>query len=266
MAKDTNCNCDCGKRIWIPNGSTSIIGIINNKDLCLSIFPPTGFAYVGYDKQNNLQLLKEGGTTVSCKCNNTSGACSPFIGHGPDGDAVGCAGDCTDCTMKQSFISAPNVEIITGGFINLAEKVSFVEIGQNLPSAFKAMFELPEVKTALKVFLDRVYGGLPIPVLIKGNNFITAPDGYSLAAVNICGRAVIVPVPSLSLKLSNAASSSATCSCTKGTCTLKDDTLFGYGAIWCEATDCTGTCTLKTGIFISNGGFDSVLESSNFVF
>ncbi len=260
MAKD--CDCGCGSRGWIPNGSTVTV----NNDLSLTVVPPTGFIYVGFDVLDQLLVVDSGNAlSVSCTCNNTtSGGCSPFIGVGPDGSTQGCAGSCTDCTMKQS-VALTNAEFKNGGFISLAEKVRFVNDNEKLPAAFDAMFELETVQLAFVAFMRSVYKGLPVPKLIEGDNFATAPDGYSLATISLFNRAAIVAVPTIALGDTPAASS-VTCSCTAGTCEKKDYTLMGYGAVYCDAASCTGTCTLKKGTFLLNGGFNSNAEYPSYTF
>jgi len=261
---NSGCDCDCGDRGWIPLNSKIQV----NKNNSISIQAPTGWIYIGY-KKGTTQLLKatSGGTSVSCTC-NTTGSCLPFTGTGPGGSTSGCAGNCTNCTMTQSaIIGGTNVNFESGGYINIADRVDFANKDIPLPAAFKAMFDLPEVKKALKDFIDKTYAGLPFPKVTQGNDFISVPDGYSLAAVSIFGRAAMVPVPTISLKTTAAAGGgTASCSCTQGTCTLESTTIpFIGSASYCTGS-CSGTCTLSSGAIIANGVVDALYSAISFRF
>lgn len=261
--QNSGCDCNCGDRGWIPLNSKIQI----NKNNSISIQAPTGWIYVGY-KKGTTQLLKamSGGTSVSCTCNKT-GSCLPFIGSGSGGSTSGCAGDCTDCSMVQSTVAdGTNVNFESGGYIDIADRVEFVNKGILLPAAFKAMFDLPEVKKALKDYIDKTYAGLPFPKVTQGNDFISVPDGYSLAAVSIFGRAAMVPVPTISLRAASAGGNTASCSCTQGTCTLESTTIpFIGSASYCTGS-CSGTCTLTAAITIGNGGVDTLYNAISFRF
>lgn len=258
MSKEhLDCDCGCGDRAWIPLNSR--IQVV--KDNSIDIIPPKGWSYVGF-KKGTTQLLRTaaGGTTVSCTC-NTTGTCLPFVISGKDGSSAGCAGTCTNCTMKQgAIIGGKHVVFENGGYIDLSDtQTNFVKIGLQIPAAFSAMFELPEVKKALKDFIDRVYGGLPYPKITIGENYISAPDGYSFAAVSIFGRATMVPVPTVALE--EAGGSVASCSCTNGTCSIKTHSVpFLGSATYCEGA-CTGTCTLSGAISIGNGNVTEIYNS-----
>lgn len=89
--------CDSGSG-WIPVHSKIQV----NDDQTIIIQAPSRWEYIGKTVQNpQIMRVASGQTTVSCTC-NSSGRCMPFIVTGPLGSTSGCAGDCTNCTMKQS--------------------------------------------------------------------------------------------------------------------------------------------------------------------
>lgn len=247
---DKNCDCHNGDSGWFPLNSKVQV----QKNRSIFIQAPAGWAYVG-QKEGSTQVLKvaTGGTTVSCTCNST-GDCLPFTASGPKGSASGCAGSCTNCSMKQSaLVSGREVVFERGGYIDFSAKTDFANTAIELPAAFSAMFQLPEVKQSLKDFLDRVYGGLPFPKMIIGENFVSAPDGYSMAAVSIFGRAAMVPVPTIALRTVTAGGTKATCSCSQGSCVAETTSIpFVGSATFCKGS-CSGTCTLSNAIIIGNG-------------
>jgi hypothetical protein len=200
---------------------------------------PEPWTYVGYIDGE----LSAGGssTTISCTC-NVEGKCSPFFGSGPLGSTSGCAGGCTDCTMKKSSIAGGGYG--SGGYYSPSQVPRIMERGEELPPAsFKAMFDVPEVQQGVQNFLDNIYNGEPLPELINNDGVYSLPEGYVFAIVNMYGRGSIVPVPSASLSSNSAAGLNGSCACTEGTCEFKKGAILGAGAIWCEGA-CTGTCTL----------------------
>lgn len=248
MENENHSNCGCSSTSgWIPVNSKIQV----NADHSITIQAPSGWVYVGRTVQNpQLMRVASGTTSVSCTC-NSSGSCMPFVGSGPLGSTSGCAGDCTNCTMKQSArVGNENHDFSSGGYIDSADTVRFIDNNLPFPAAFSEMFELPDVESALKAFIEKVYGGLPFPIMKEGENFIATPDGYTLASVSVFGRATLIPVPTIALPDNvlrmavGGGASKGSCSCTQGTCTLKTHTVLGMGSTYCEG-DCTGTCTLN---------------------
>jgi len=155
--------------------------------------------------------------------------------------------------MKQSANIADMVIIFeSGGYINIAEGVSFANKEVEIPAAFEAMFYLDDVKKGIREFTERIYQGMPIPKLIEGKSFAAAPEGYSMAIVNAYGRALGMVVPNIVLSISIASGKEIKCACTNGSCTPDSA---GMGAIkYCKG-NCSGTCTLSTAIIEANGEF-----------
>lgn len=225
-------------KCWFPNGSET------QKDKnFLIIQAPQSWIYVGLSN-GELLTAKNGKTKVSCTC-QTSGSCLPFTGSGPGGSTSGCAGSCTKCLMEQS-VAPKFTKVLSGGYINLAIETRIIKIEEELPAAFDAMFEVPEVKNKIKSFIDRLYNGVDYPKVTEKNGVLKVPEGYLFAFVNICGRAAVIPVPE-SARISNGAfGSSASCSCTDGNCTAKSKSIPFIGSVtYCEGS-CQGTCTLST--------------------
>ena len=252
MTNSDDCGCRSNERLWIPLRSTIQV----NKDTSITISAPPGFIYVGYDKKGNLKVATAGTTTVSCTCDSGTDPCSPFIATGLGTSTAGCAGSCTKCTMTQSAKIGGSVTIFkTGGYLNLTQQAEFIQPQQDIPAAFQAMFDLPDVKEEIEKFMKSIYQGLPRPKLKKGDNYIAVPEGYAFAFVNIFGRGVILPVP----KMATASiADTASCSCSgTGDCTLKTGTLFGTGATWCQ-DNCSATCTLTASKNIGNGAVDVI--------
>lgn len=266
--KDCGCKEETG---WIPANAKIQV----NSDRSITIQAPSGWEYVGRAKRNSKVLRVANGTTsVSCTC-NTSGSCLPFVGSGPKGGTSGCAGSCTNCTMTQSArIGNVTHDFLSGGYIDFADTVRFIDDNLQLPAAFPEMFELPEVERAIKEFLERVYGGLPYPKMKIGENFIAAPTGYTMVPVSLFGRAVIMAVPAIAVPentqrisgVAAAGAAKASCSCTDGTCTVASTTIPFVGSVtYCEGS-CSGTCTLSTGIIIGGGDEVEIYKAISYKF
>jgi len=262
MSKDHNddeCGCGCGSEgsAWFPLNSK--VQVTN--EYSLSITPPTGWVYVGYEKKTGKLKAATGGTTVSCDCTGT-GNCLPFVATGSAGTTAGCAGSCTACTQKQS---AKSVKFESGGYVNLAGGVNIAERA-DLPAAFAAMFEVPEIKHGFNAFLQKMYMDLPWPKMVIGEDFMSVPNGYSIIPVDVYGRVTMVPVPTASLRTATASGTKTSCSCTSGTCTLKTQSIpFVGSASWCEGS-CSGTCTLSNAISVGNGATEDRYVARSYKF
>lgn len=221
---------------WIPEGSE-----IQEQDDILIVTPPSDWMYVGYGLEGEFVSELAGEIKISCTC-HTTGKCNPFRASGPMGSTSGCAGSCANCTMKTSLIR-DDFEFRTGGYINPSIESYFLNADEQLPAAFEAMYESEEVNAAITTFLENIYQGNPIPSYIEGEDYVEAPEGYKIAFANICGRATPLLVPEDVITESSAAGEKASCSCTRGTCTLKKKSIVIGSATWCEGS-CTGTCTL----------------------
>lgn len=251
------------QKSWIPEGSTT--AIVNNE---LEVTPPSGWSYVGYDKASNslVNVLQSGKTKVSCTCNK-SGSCSPFVAEVFGGSTAGCAGGCTDCTMKQSLFSQGSyVSMSSGGYYSLSSQTRLIQSGEKLPAVFDALTELPEFKTRLEDFYKTAYGTSTImhPV-IAADGSATAPAGHSLVGISILGRAFIGVVPNsyANSELGFSTDAKASCPCTKGSCKLKRKNVVLGSATWCEGS-CTGTCTLDTSSKTTTKNYSLTLMSPDF--
>lgn len=236
-------------KCWFPNGSVTQV----NADNSLTIKAPDDWTYVGFSS-GRLQLASDGGTSVSCTC-NTSGSCLPFTGNGPGGSTSGCAGDCTNCTMTQS-ITKGNIKIDEGGYINLKVKARIIDVKEEFPAAFDAMFEMPEVQRKVDDFIKQIYAGKEYPKVTNKDGHLEVSKGYVFAVVNICNRAVVIPIPESAMIANGAGGSSASCSCSDGSCTVKSRNVPLVGGVtYCEG-NCQGTCTLTTSII--HGGVGEI--------
>lgn len=218
---------------WAPTGS-----LVFYEEGKMKVEAPDGWVYVGY-VDDKPYVSSSGKTAVSCTC-NTSGSCLPVKVKYKRQVYYGCYGDCSNCTMKQSDES--KVEIENGGFINLHRSPDFVtDTDEDLPMAFDAMFEIPQVLALLEKFLIKIYPLKDYPSLkLVDDSCVELPYGYKFAPVNLCGRALLVAVPeSEIINTTIPGGSSATCTCTMGKCSVKEQ-----GPVVRCVGDCTGTCTL----------------------
>lgn len=226
---------------WIPEGSK-----IDSFDGGYTITPPPGWSYAGYGSdQKPLNTLSLAATTVSCTC-NTTGTCKPFFASGPGGSISGCGGTCTNCTMKQGLTMQDKIiDIFSGGYYSTIMATRLLKSGEKIPGMFQALYETDGFQKELQSFLRIAHNGKPMkPAIHNEDGSVSAPLGYALAAVTIMGRGLVLVLPEayVNSKPGYYAASKASCSCSQGSCSLKDKTVLGVGAIWCEG-NCT-TCTL----------------------
>ena len=249
------CKSDNG---WLPVNSRIQV----NDDKSINIQAPPGWEYLGVVKSNSrVTRVASGNTSVSCLC-NVSGQCLPFTGTGPNGSTSGCAGGCTNCTMKQSAVlDGKDIDFIRGGYVDFTDSMRIIDDETELPAAFDEMFQLQEVENEIQDFFKRIYCGMPYPEMKIGDNYVSAPRGFTMTPVSIFGRAAMVPVPTalLSESLKSRAlaagggGSKASCSCTDGSCTAKTYNVpFVGSATYCEGS-CAGTCTLTTSVGVGAG-------------
>lgn len=173
---------------WVPDGSE-----IREQDDRFIVTPPSEWMYVGYGLEGEFVSELRGEINISCTC-NTTGQCNPFRATGPKGSTVGCAGSCTNCTMKTLLIR-DDFEFRTGGYINPSIEPYIMSADEQLPLCFEAMFESEEVTSVIIRFLENIYQGEPMPSYIEGEDYVEAPEGYKIAFVNITGRATPLLVP-----------------------------------------------------------------------
>lgn len=226
-------SCGAGK-MWIPEGSNVEI----RADSSLRIVPPSGFVYVGRNRQGTLDFADEGG--CSCDCTSSSGKCLPSIYQG--NCSCTASGGCTACSLTTGGAESA---FESGGFIDLTQGVSFLARGdEKLPAAFGEMFELKAVREALDAFLGTIYPKGAAPSLVATKSGFRAPTGYALAPVNVFGRVGFVVVPRNSGLSELEEEGGGSCSCTAGSCTYASTSIPFKGTLhYCEG-NCSGTCTL----------------------
>lgn len=228
---------------WLPSG-TKIVKVENG----FTETTPKGWTYVGVDNKGNPINFASTSQTVSCTCNNVSGQCRPFFSTSPWGTFSGCGGQCTNCTMKKSTqLHDQPIDIAEGGYYLATMSAKVLLNGESAPAVFDALAQLPIFKDALQRFFMEAYQGYAVQNPVKNvDGSVSAPKGHSIIGISIMGRGLTVIVPDrYAVKnLGYTTAGKASCSCTKGSCTLKDRTILGAGAVWCEG-DCE-TCTLTT--------------------
>lgn len=214
----------------------------------LSSQGPEGWGYIGYSANGRvLHVAASAKKSISCSC-NTSGTCKPFHATGPAGSTDGCTGTCSNCTMQQSLrLSGQEHLLRQGGYYNVAAAVRVLKPGEAAPAVFDALLlELPAFREQLLRFVALAYYGHPMALPVKNRDgSLTAPEGYGLLALSVMGRALVTVVPESFTRSrpGTVLMKKASCDCSKGSCALKDRTILGTGAIWCDG-DCSGTCTL----------------------
>ena len=243
---------------WIPRNSK----IENNKDE-ISIKAPDGWSYAGLIKNGKSIITdSEVMAKISCTC-NTTGACKPFVASGPSGSISGCGGECTNCTMLQSvFVRNESSTVYSGGFFNRSSKTRLLKNGENVPAVFEALFEVKEFQQELLSLYKKAYKGKPfMQARYLDDGTVEAPEGYSLVGASIMGRGLLVVLPTgyIKTQLGYSIALKASCGCSEGNCKLKDKSILGVGAIWCDG-NCTGTCTLDTS-FAKNSQYAVVLSA-----
>jgi len=221
---------------YLPIGST----VTTNEDGSINIVPPSGWQYVGFDNDGGYQEEAiGGGVCLSCTCNSGGGSCMPAI----IGQTAGCVayGGCTNCTIAVSGIIS-GTQYGSGGFLNTSANAEIINLTDDMPASFKAMYSSVLVQSTITDYINSVYGGSSPPSTSVVDGVITAPDGYALAFVNILGRAVMIPVPTTDFdEAIDAGGSSISCSCSEGSCTLyQDPPPLGT---FCDGV-CTGTCSM----------------------
>lgn len=231
---------------WQPEGSK-----MNWEGGMLKVVPPQGWGYVGFREDGKLyNITGMTSKSISCSCNNATGECRPFEATLPlgGGSISGCAGPCTNCNMQQSFsLEDRNEYVNSGGYYAIAANTMLLRDGESAPGVFDALLELEAFEHELKKFYEEAYQGGPIQMVVKSHDgSVTAPKGHCLVAISILGRGMLAVVPESYAggQLGFVPMSKASCSCDKGTCTLKDKTIAGMGVVYCQGA--CNTCTLTT--------------------
>lgn len=242
------------KLSWNPEGS--IIEINGNT---MTVTAPKEWSYIGYDREGKLfNIASMASKSISCTCNNASGECRPFEATAPLGGGTisGCAGACTNCTMKQSMsMEDHGIQAETGGYYTLSAMTTVLKNGQAAPAVFDAIFELSAFRMELERFYKEAYQGKPTQRPIgNSDGSVSAPKGHSIIGISIMGRGMAVVVPDFYAmkELGYVVHAKAKCSCDQGSCSLKDSSILGAGLVYC-AGQCN-TCTLTTESLRNNDG------------
>lgn len=281
MCQD-NCNCGDGNALWFPPSSKLKFKIndddSDNLKVETEIVPPMGYKYVGLDDTSTLRISSSG-VSISCKScedpTSVTGGCGPTM----SGQEYICMlqGECKKCGRPTvaAKIAGTDVTFETGGFVNFTQSVSFITVDTKdkdcIPASFPAMFEVEEIQTQLAEFKTRVYDGQPDPVMITGDGYQVAPNGYKIAAINVFGRVAWLPVPDSSVNDRIICSAAAKCNCSTHTDSMPSSTNNclphqepNNSFATCDS-NCAGTCTLKVGKFTPLGDFEPVYTSKVYV-
>lgn len=216
---------------------------------------------------------------ITCKCTDRGegnlGSCDPTLTNGK----LSCFRDslCVACetTSSAKIDATTTIEFANGGFLNLGIPVSFIdnEILQ-LPAAFKAMYEIPEVVAKLNAFLTKIYRGAPIPSAFNGGTYLAAPDGYSYIMINLCGRATAIIVPNTifhsdiygAKESTSAAAFTCKCSSEQGSCPPQEYSGTSNGQCFGDCAQKGFSCTMKICTFLPDGGIRVVSQAEGFMF
>ncbi len=224
-----------GDYCWVPPNA-EVIEDYHNQTILIS---SSNWTYIGTTSDNQLLMLNKGDQIkISCTC-NSSGSCYPFYVN----EIAGCAGDCSKCTMTQS-VTTTGKHITHGGYVNLEIEPHFITKDEELPTAFDEMFNIPEINNKINTFITNIYKGYEYPKLINKDDYILTPDNYSFAVINLCGRAIVLPVPDDILPQNSISGNKFQCSCTDGTCLHKVERLIIH---YCK-DNCSGTCTMTVSV------------------
>ncbi|GAB4321112.1 MAG: hypothetical protein Kow00127_13510 [Bacteroidales bacterium] len=241
------------EKFWLPEGSTIEYNL--EKDATeIVITAPEGYLYYGLAADSSLITWKEkesGGNTVTVTCKCTDGDAEKCNPVGNDGSvkcviSPGC-NSCDRIEKAKSQVTKQEYEILTGGFVNPGIGVTFAEPNEELPYAFEALLEYPEVKAQLESFMLQFYDNLSdIPSLNINETSISAPSGYKFVILNVYGRALTILLPE-SKDITSAGGYHYTCPCngTSGVCKVKNK--FGY--YFCTKPDsnpCNKACNTMT--------------------
>lgn len=226
---------------WIPTGS-----VISKDGRDMVITPPEDYVYVFRDSENELHAIAGGKTTVSCNCTDGFG-CDPV----ESGNDVGCymKEKCNACEKRTGVKkgSFAELDILTGGYINKETSVRLASKTEKLPLAFSDMFEIDFVQSGLAEFFDYFYPNGGVPDFVEEGDYFVAPENYFLTVINVFGRAAVTILPDdlsyLDYPVFSAISlSSASCSCSEGSCSKKR-----FPVLHCDSDSCSGWCILDSG-------------------
>ena len=235
---------------YLPEGTQTWV----QDDGSLGYQLPDGFVSIDTDPVTGA-LKAAGGGSITCKCTQGTGDCSPVAAGGKSGCFMG--ENCSSCDKS-------------GGtkVINTNAMVAFADPSEvkDLPHVTPDLLKLPFVADALAQFKDTVAvdAGLQSGdqlddpkngVLIDPHTYVAAP-GWSLAAVNLYGYIALVSVPeNYAMAAAPSWGSSQKCTCNAGSGCKAGSML---GAKYCDAGNCT-SCTM--GLSAAAASFMSTNET-----
>lgn len=149
-------------------------------------------------------------------------------------------------TQTQSKIN--NIPFTGGGYYNPSFSTAFLKNEDVYPAVFSELLTLPEFQKELKRIYSVAYGDSPVQSgSIDENGDLIAPDGFLIVGISIFGRGMVVVLPKEYANLvAGGGSSKASCSCTEGSCKIKETSAGLQKVTSCQG-DCSGTCTLTLG-------------------
>lgn len=241
-------------RMFLPDGTD----IDSSSSGVLTFTAPNGWQYVYELNEDNTAYLDGVYSTVTCKCNGKTGSCIAVY-HRKAGIYDCMNGDCQEgCEKIETTANGVNFsDIRQGGFIDFNAPVRAMVLGEELPSAFPAMFNLSLAKNKLDSLKTEIYGSANAPTFVKDEDgVLTAPTGHTFVYMSAFGRgfAMIVPLNKMEKISGSSAVSTETIVCTcnpddegniSGTCRISYD---GAWVFCSSESDCTtGGCTLSVG-------------------
>ena len=240
-------------KIWLPD--ETIIKKVETKDETEIVFiAPEGYVYLGYTTDSSLidWVNKSSGrssVSVTCDCTNGSDEnCSP-VGNGGEVSCVIEAG-CTTCDRVEKAKNdetKEEYEILQGGFVNLNIGITFAQPEDELPYAFEALLDYPEVEEQIISFMNQFYDDMSeIPVAESDGEYIIAPEGYKFVVLNVYGRALVTLLPDTkSINAAGGYTYSCPCNGTSGKCKVKST----WGYYYCKKSSsdpCNEACNTMT--------------------
>jgi len=222
---------------WQPEGS-----LIRWMGSQLEIRAPAGWAYIGYDENgNHLNITDSAAKIVSCTDSGPAAQCRPFTSKLPfgAGSVSGCPGQCASGSIKQQVLfTGKQVLMASGGYYNPDLPTRLLRDGETTPAVFDALLGFDGFRSELNRFYDEAYQDSPVQgPLVSRSGGLSAPKGYSLVALAIMGRAVLVVVPEAYVggQLGYVPKTIASCACENGSCPIKEETINGTSMAYCQA-------------------------------
>lgn len=211
----------CATSVWYPKSETKIgtkKGIKIREDGKYNMEPAVFRVSSAY----RLVAMSDGQVTslksspeVTCHCKG-EGSCTVEIN--PDQGTASCQdyGECSDdCYMQISTAEEQaRMTIPAGkpaGYIESNSEVQFLRSGETSPSAFAAMFELPDIRESVRAFAADLHPNQDHFKLHRDQAGVEAPSGMVFAALQISGRVAFLPVSPDQVPSSTLTSRSLAC-------------------------------------------------------